>query len=106
MKVPKEWRISIIQNEGKSKISVQFEKRTEWIIMIRNIVGARWHYELRSWLITDNDINRELLGLKKTDHIKNALWANKIIVDDVREALGVMIDNMRSARYSESTIDS
>jgi len=106
MKVPTNWKISIINIDGKNKISVQFEKRIDWIIMIRKIPGAEWNYRLRSWLITDNDVNREKFGLQKVDHVKGSITNNERLEIEVQNGLNKMIDLMRIKRYSECTIDS
>ena len=106
MEIPAEWKISIINFEGRNKIAIHFNKKTEWIVSIRKIPGAEWCYPLQCWLITDNDTNRQKFGLPLIDHTKASISNNEKLQKEVLDALNKMIDFMRSQRYSESTIDS
>ncbi len=106
MEIPTEWKISTINFEGRNKIAIHFNKKTEWNISIRKIPGAEWSYPLQCWLIADNDTNRQKFGLPLIDHTKASISNNEKLLKEVLDALNKMIDFMRSQRYSESTIDS
>ena len=84
---------------------IRFEKRAEWIRLVKRFVGARWHYPLRAWLIEDNQPHRGILGLEQTDNLKKSLSKRTGLSEEVQRALDKMIDWMRSSRYSEQTID-
>jgi len=107
MSVPKDWKVELILEEGRKKISVKFEKNIEWIQMIRNFIGVRWNSKMRCWIISDNEEHRKILGIPLTDHIQLYLDAgNDRIAKEVLKGLENLANYMRIRRYSETTIRS
>ena len=94
MEIPAEWKISTINFEGRNKIAIHFNKKTEWIISIRKIPGAEWSYPLQCWLITDNDTTRQKFGLPLIDHTKASISNNEKLLKEVLDALNKMIDSI------------
>jgi len=61
MHIPKEWKISIETINQQKRIAVRFEKRNDWIAIIKQKIGARWEPKLRTWHIADHPENRKAL---------------------------------------------
>jgi integrase/recombinase XerD len=88
--IPSEWTIKIIRLQNESRIAIYFEKRQEWINLIKQFHGAKWSYENRAWHFQDTEENRLLFNLilspeKKLQTEKFIRW-------------------LKSKRYSDKTI--
>jgi len=106
MKVPVEWNCTPLVHDGKKKIAIRFEKRQEWIALVKQIPGSFWNQNSRCWLVADNEHTRHLLRMEKKDSMRCMLEDNIRLPKETVSALTMLIDHMRSRRYSDSTIRS
>lgn len=106
MKIPPEWSAETIVYEGNPRIAIRFAKKTEWIILVRKLPGARWCYPLRCWLVMDNEQMRRVFGLAERDRIREMALSTEKLTPEHNRALEQLIDHMRSTRYSEASVRS
>lgn len=100
------WIISPIEIGGTRKLAIRFEKRADFIHTIKGFTGARWSFEMKCWLIADNEEHRKRLGLSPAPGIDRYITHDSLLSEPIQQALCALAQQMRIRRYSEKTIDS
>lgn len=103
MQMPLEWTAEAVEHDGQKRITLQFNKRPDWDILVRSLTGARWSNRLKAWHIADVKVHREWCRLEAI--IPSYLPANiNEFAPGVTEHLETFVRWMRSRRYSENTV--
>ncbi len=90
------WEAKTITHRKEKRISVYFEKNTEFIARIKLIEGSRWSQSLGVWHLPDTEENRIRFKLRPLSHT--------IPSTEGIEQIEKFKQWLRSKRYSESTI--
>ncbi|MBU3715293.1 MAG: integrase, partial [Ferruginibacter sp.] len=106
MHIPEQWKISVETINHQKRIAVRFEKRSDWIAMIKQITGARWEPKIKVWHIADHPEHRKLLGILPADKIAENIHSGVETDALLKEKFIHLTGWMRSRRYSEQTIAS
>ncbi|MHB1180082.1 MAG: tyrosine-type recombinase/integrase [Daejeonella sp.] len=88
------WKAELVKLRGEKRIVVHFPIKTEFVIRMKKLSGAKWSNTLKAWHLPDTEEYREKFKIQSpTDPL--ALKSKEI---------GEFKLWLRSKRYSESTI--
>ena len=88
------WKAELVKLRGENRIAVHFPNKTEFVIRMRKLSGAKWSNTLKAWHVPDTVEYREKFKI---------LIPEDPISSKAKEIAEFKLW-LRSKRYSESTI--